>query len=87
MRHAGATRADMTLAYSAHDLRLTISDDGRGFDFAAVQQDPRRGIGLRNMRERMSALSGNLSFHSTAQGTTLQAWLPLPGAAAPPATP
>ncbi|KAG0775883.1 hypothetical protein G6F22_012978 [Rhizopus arrhizus] len=58
MRHAGATRADMTLAYSAHDLRLTISDDGRGFDFAAVQQDPRRGIGLRNMRERMSALSG-----------------------------
>ena len=86
MRHAGATRADMTLAYSAHDLRLTISDDGRGFDFAAVQQDPRRGIGLRNMRERMSALSGNLSFHSTAQGTTLQAWLPLPGAAAPTAT-
>ena len=86
MRHAGATRADMTLAYSAHDLRLTISDDGRGFDLAEVQQDPRRGIGLRNMRERMSALSGNLSFHSTAQGTTLQAWLPLPGAAAPSAT-
>ncbi len=86
LRHAGATRADMALAYSAHDLRLTISDDGRGFDFAEVQQDPRRGIGLRNMRERMSALSGNLTFHTNAQGTTLQAWLPLPAPATPTAT-
>lgn len=87
MRHAGATRADMTLAYSARDLRLTISDDGCGFDDAAVQQDPHRGIGLRNMRERMSALSGTLTFHSTAQGTTLQAWLALPPAGSPPSTP
>ncbi|HBL65476.1 MAG TPA: histidine kinase, partial [Achromobacter sp.] len=41
-------------------------------------------IGLRNMRERLNALSGNLSFHSSQQGTTLQAWLPLPPAALPP---
>lgn len=87
MRHAGATRADLTLAYSARDLRLTISDDGCGFDDFEVQQDPHRGIGLRNMRERMSALSGTLTFHSTAQGTTLQAWLPLPATGAPLATP
>jgi two-component system NarL family sensor kinase len=73
----------MTLAYSSRDLRLTIADDGRGFDYDEVQQDPRRGIGLRNMRERMNALSGNLTFHSTAQGTILQAWLPLPAAALP----
>ena len=26
----------------------------------------------------MTALSGSLSFHTTDQGTTLQAWLPLP---------
>jgi len=87
MRHAGATRADLTLAYSARDLRLTITDDGCGFDDAEVQQDPHRGIGLRNMRERMSALSGTLTFHSTAQGTTLQAWLPLPHPGGPLPTP
>lgn len=78
VRHAGARRADLTLAYTERDLRLTIHDDGRGFDYAEVQQDPRRGIGLRNMRERMTALSGSLSFHTSDQGTTLQAWLPLP---------
>lgn len=78
VRHADARRADLTLAYTERDLRLTIHDDGRGFDYAEVQQDPRRGIGLRNMRERMTALSGSLSFHTTDQGTTLQAWLPLP---------
>lgn len=83
IRHAGATRADMTLAYSSRDLRLTIADDGRGFDYAEVQQDPRRGIGLRNMRERMNALAGTLTFHSTTHGTVLQAWLPLPAAPVP----
>ena len=45
VRHAGARRADLTLAYTDRDLRLTIHDDGRGFDYAEVQQDPRRGIG------------------------------------------
>jgi len=34
----------------------------------------------------MSALSGNLTFHTNAQGTTLQAWLPLPAPATPTAT-
>ncbi|MNJ76138.1 hypothetical protein D3C77_733570 [compost metagenome] len=48
-----------------------------------MQQDPRRGIGLRNMRERMNALSGTLTFRSTTQGTVLQAWLPLPAAPLP----
>ena len=85
IRHAGASRADLTLAYSARDLRLTISDDGRGFDYADVQRDPRRGIGLRNMRERMTALSGSLSFHTSDHGTTLQAWLPLPAPSSEPA--
>ena len=72
----------MDPAYSARDLRLTIADDGRGFDYDEVQ-DPRRGIGLRNMRERMNALSGTLTFRSTAHGTLLQAWLPLPAAPLP----
>ena len=55
LRHAGATRAEMVLTYGARDLTLSIADDGHGFDHAEVQQDPRRGIGLRNMRERMAA--------------------------------
>ena len=64
LRHAGATRAEMVLTYGARDLTLSIADDGHGFDHAEVQQDPRRGIGLRNMRERMAALSGTLVLHS-----------------------
>jgi len=82
LRHARATRADMTLAYGDRGLRLTIADDGAGFDYDGVQQDPLRGIGLRNMRERMAALAGTLACHSSGQGTTLQAWLPLPPLAA-----
>ena len=81
LRHAGATRAEMVLTYGARDLTLSIADDGHGFDHAEVQQDPRRGIGLRNMRERMAALSGTLVLHSGVQGTLLKAWLPLPAGA------
>ncbi|KOF52324.1 hypothetical protein AD428_20970 [Achromobacter sp. DMS1] len=78
LRHARAHRADVALAYGARDLRLTISDDGAGFDYGEVHHDPQRGIGLRNMRERMAALSGTLNLRSGPRGTTLQAWLPLP---------
>ena len=40
------------------------SDDGVGFDVEAMQLDPRRGIGLRNMRERIAAIGGRLDLRS-----------------------
>ena len=57
-KHAGATRVDLRLIISAGGVRLSIVDDGVGFDVAAVQDDPRRGIGLRNMRERLASVGG-----------------------------
>lgn len=81
LRHAHASRADITLDYAKRGLSLTIADNGVGFDYANVQQDPQLGIGLRNMRERMAALAGTLTCHADDQGTRLQAWLPLPATA------
>lgn len=78
IRHAHATCANITLDYGKRSLCLTITDNGIGFDVPEVQQDPQLGIGLRNMRERMAALSGTLTFHASDDGTSLQAWLPIP---------
>ena len=72
-RHAGARLIDVTLACSKGRVLLTIADDGRGFDPEAVASHPQRGIGLRNMSERMEAIGGQLRIDSSGAGTSVQA--------------
>lgn len=77
-RHAQAEGAAVTLDGSPSDLRLTISDDGRGFD---VSRPIARGhLGLANMRTRAAGLSGTLNLDSDASGTRIIVTLPRPGA-------
>lgn len=66
-KHARARRVAIVLDADAAGLRLEVSDDGHGFDAAALAEDPRRGIGLRNMRERLDAIGGELTVR-TRQG-------------------
>ena len=72
VKHAGATR----VAVEAHDadgtLRLSVTDDGRGFDPAA----PGAGFGLAGMRERVLLLGGSLDVASGPAGTRIEATLP-----------
>jgi two-component system sensor histidine kinase DesK len=79
LRHASASRVDVELASVDGELRLSISDDGRG----GVRQP---GTGLSGMRERLSAVGGRLEIDSPdGEGTRLLITLPrtaLPGPAA-----
>ncbi|MFB9241089.1 cache domain-containing protein [Massilia antarctica] len=77
-RHAGAHQVGITLACENGCVTLTIADDGAGFDAAKVAIHPKRGIGLRNMMERMDAIGGQLVITSSPAGTTVQASVPLP---------
>ncbi|MFP3615868.1 ATP-binding protein, partial [Paraburkholderia sp. SIMBA_050] len=61
VHHAHASRAAVTLDVGAHAVTLSIADNGCGFDAERTQTDARRGIGLRNMRERLDALGGTLT--------------------------
>jgi two-component system NarL family sensor kinase len=54
-------------------LTLAILDDGAGFDTEDVAVHPQRGIGLRNMMERLDAIGGALHITSSATGTTVRA--------------
>lgn len=76
-RHARARRVSVLLAFDADATRLTVRDDGSGFDVARMQLDPQRGIGLRNLRERIAALGGQFGIVSGIGGTELVASLPL----------
>lgn len=60
-RHAEARQAEIRLERSAEGIRLTVADDGRGFD-----RDRRQGggIGLINMQERADLAGGRLTIES-----------------------
>ncbi len=77
-RHAGARRIELTLARAEGRVLLTIADDGGGFDPEGVALHPQRGIGLRNMSERMEAIGGLLRIDSSAAGTTVRASVAAP---------
>ncbi|MCK4155281.1 MULTISPECIES: cache domain-containing protein [Ralstonia solanacearum species complex] len=76
-RHAtGATRIGLLLENDLDAVRLSIRDNGPGFDVESVQVDPEHGIGLRNMRERMAALGGTCTIVSGPHGTEVGVALP-----------
>lgn len=73
-KHAGATRADLKLVYSAEVLDMTLSDDGSGFivpervDTLAADGH----FGLVGILERAALIGADASIHSApGEGTTL----------------
>jgi two-component system NarL family sensor kinase len=75
-RHAKATAVRLRLIGDSGAVRLVIADNGAGFDIARVAQHPKRGIGLRNMHERLEAIGGSLDLVSSPEGTEVTATLP-----------
>jgi two-component system NarL family sensor kinase len=76
-KHAKARRVEMTLSFGADGVTLRVVDDGQGFEVDAVQRDPHRGIGLRNMRERLASIGGTFEVHAApGAGTQLLAKVP-----------
>jgi signal transduction histidine kinase len=76
-RHSGATSVDVRLASASADaLRLTVIDDGRGFD--ASNLDEKAGLGIVSMRERLRLVGGELTLRTApGEGTSVTAWAPL----------
>jgi len=62
VHHAGARNAEVSLLKKNGHLVLNISDDGCGFDPAAV--DTERRLGIRGMQERAEMVGGSLEIDS-----------------------
>jgi signal transduction histidine kinase len=74
-KYAGATRAEIRLAASGHNLTFEVADDGAGFD----PETKAYGTGLQGMADRLHAHGGSLVVRSQpGHGTTVTGRLPVP---------
>jgi len=73
-KHAQASNVNITFARSGQAVVLTISDDGIGFDPAALGTDRRdTGIGLLTMRDRAEFVGGRFSLDTApGRGTSIK---------------
>jgi len=76
-RHARAKHIRIELRRSKDRLTLTVADDGRGFDTAAVVTGSSSHLGLQSIRERAVLLGGAASFLSGRRGTQVQVQIPV----------
>jgi signal transduction histidine kinase len=87
IRHAGPATAAVALGYASHELRIDVTDTGRGQAVIAGNGD---GHGLAGMRERAAAVGGTVEAGpGPAGGFRVAARLPLadtPAAADPAAS-
>ncbi len=79
-RHSGANVASVIVTRTDGVLRMTVCDDGRGFDAAAARRSG--GMGLVSMEERVRLVRGTIRVDSRpGRGTELRVEVPLrPGA-------
>ena len=76
-KHAEPTLVGIRAVAENQQVRLTIEDDGRGFDVNEVNQDPDRGVGLAAMGERLYIVGGTLKIWSQkGAGTKLTFKIP-----------
>jgi PAS domain S-box-containing protein len=74
-KHAAATTASVVLEREGNRVRIRVTDDGCGFDPAAVAEDR---FGLESIRQRSRLFSGEPVIRATpGGGTTIEVSLPI----------
>jgi signal transduction histidine kinase len=76
-KHSGASHAKVELTGANGEIRLSVTDDGKGFDLKTAPADG--GLGLVSMRERVRAVHGQIHWRSKpGRGTSVFVRVPLP---------
>lgn len=81
IKHAKATKIEITLSCTNHVLKLMVQDNGCGFDMLKVKEPTDNmpyGFGISMMKERVALLGGVFRIESkVGEGTTVSAEVPL----------
>ena len=73
LRHSGATEVSVDFRVEHGWFRVTVADNGRGFDMIRDHD----GHGLRSMRERARDVGGRVEIHSSARGAAVTLSVPV----------
>jgi signal transduction histidine kinase len=79
-RHADATHVRIGMSVAAEVARVTVADDGRGFDVARAMgpDGSDSSVGLVGMQERVAILGGSIEIRSAAgSGTEIVVEVPV----------
>lgn len=79
-RHSGATSAEMTVEFDKTKTRITVSDNGKGFELPEKIGDLAKNgkLGLTGMQERTQLVGGTLIVQSQPdKGTSITVELPV----------
>lgn len=68
VKHAKATAISICIENNKTKKTITITDNGIGFDFLAVE----KGNGLNNMKKRMEQIGGSFDLFSDNKGTRIE---------------
>ncbi len=76
VKHSGAQTLQVLIEKAEDELRLSISDDGCGFD---MESDAfRKGLGFISMKERLHLVGGTIRIESRPlRGTSISVSIPL----------
>jgi len=75
LKHSGADEMVLALSVAGQTLTINITDNGRGFDPAALGAERN---GLKNMPERMAEIGGNFNLQTApGKGTSITLTAPL----------
>ena len=78
-RHAQATQAEVTIEFDRGKVRITVSDNGKGFNLPNTIGDFARDgkLGLAGMQERARLVNGTLTMQSEpGKGTSIVVEIP-----------
>lgn len=77
VQHAGATQIEIALTSSRGEIQAAISDNGKGMDASAIDQDG--SFGISSMRERANAHNGLFEMRGQpGKGTFIRVTFPIP---------
>jgi PAS domain S-box-containing protein len=77
LKHSRAKKARVTLERDVHEVQLRIEDDGCGFK-TGKDGDAGKGIGLKNIAERVRMLGGKIKLDSQPdKGTRIEITIPI----------
>jgi two-component system NarL family sensor kinase len=77
IKHAKATQMSIQLTYDESGTSLAIEDNGIGFDASAIDWESSNGLGLKNMKDRLELLNGEIEIDSRpGKGTSITIFVP-----------